>query len=135
LTSTGLGRIAVSFRPYVRSFHSGASIISMQCARVHLSAVKALLWSPHSEVVEVLVEGTENVSWPVELKMLDFAAKALKGVARLSQEAVDQINLWKRAREVLGGLMDLAGRSTPGRPAVFSSSFSPSATSRTSMRM
>jgi hypothetical protein len=97
----------VTFKPFVRSFYRGANIISVECSQVHLAGLKSLLWPSGWKQVDVLVEGLENVGWAPEIKMLDFAAKALKGIARLAQEPVDQINLWKRAKEVLSRLMDL----------------------------
>jgi hypothetical protein len=107
----------VSFKPYVRSFHSGANVISVQCALVHFDSLKGLLWSGRWSQVDVQIEGLENVGWAPEAKMLDLAAKALKGVARLTQEPVDQINLWKRGKVLLGKLMDLGWRIHAGATA------------------
>lgn len=59
----------------------------------------------------------EDIDWRAEIRMLDFASKALKGVARLAQEPVDQISLWKRAKQVLERLMDLGWQIHAGSTA------------------
>jgi hypothetical protein len=106
LIATSFGRIAVSFKPYDRSFCSGADVIAVQCARVDLTAVKNLLWPSHWSQVEVQVDGLEDIDWCPEIEMLGFAAKGLKGVARLAQDPVEQIRVWKRAKGFLERLMD-----------------------------
>jgi hypothetical protein len=105
----------VSFKPYIRSARPGADLVSIKCPRVPLASVKGLVWSSHWSQVEIQVEGLENVAWKPEVRMLEFAAKALKGISRM--EAEDQISLWKRASEVLGKLMDLGWQIHAGAMA------------------
>jgi hypothetical protein len=107
----------VSFKPYIRSIRNGANLISVTCHRVHLADLKGLLWQPNWLQVEILVEGLENVGWAPEIKLLDFAAKGLKGIARLGQEPVDQIALWKRVKDVLMRLIDLGWQIHAGSTA------------------
>ena len=96
----------MSFKPYDRSFCSGADVITVQCAPVYLSPLKNLLWPSDWSQVEVLVDGLEDIDWEPEMEMLGLAAKGLKGVARLAHDPVEQIRVWKRARRFLERLMD-----------------------------
>jgi hypothetical protein len=78
----------VSFKPYIRPIRNGANVISVTCHRVQLAALKGFVWERHWTQVEVLVEGLENVAWPPEINMLEFAAKAL---SRFGQDVLAPI--------------------------------------------